>query len=232
VHGVGEGESLEARVFLVDDHTVVRRGLTAYLSTEPGLRVVGEASDGQMALERLAVLERAGDLPDVVLMDLQMPRMDGVTATAAIRQRWPEVEVVAVTSFVEEAQVRAALEAGASGYLLKDADAPDVASAIRAAMAGQLHLDPAAAKALAAGLRAPRSAADALTSREREVLTLIATGCSNRQIGRHLGVAERTARTHVSNILSKLGLASRTQAALWAVKEGLTEPIVVEDAGG
>jgi DNA-binding NarL/FixJ family response regulator len=165
-------------------------------------------------------------------MDLQMPRLDGVAATVLIKQRWPEVEVVAVTSFVEEAQVRAALEAGASGYLLKDADAPDVAAAIRAAIAGQLHLDPAAAKALAAGLRAPRSAVEALTARERQVLTQIATGCSNRQIGRHLGVTERTARTHVSNILSKLGLASRTQAALWAVKEGLVEQSPAGGADG
>jgi DNA-binding NarL/FixJ family response regulator len=194
--------------------------------------VVGEAGDGNAALDRLAALDRADGLPDVVLMDLQMPKMDGVTATGEIKRRWPEVEVVAVTSFVEEAKVRAALEAGATGYLLKDADAPEVAAAIRAAMAGQLHLDPGAAKALAAALRAPRSAADTLTAREREVLTLIATGCSNRQIGRHLGVAERTARTHVSNILTKLGLASRTQAALWAVKEGLVEPAAVERSDG
>ena len=219
-------------VFLVDDHTVVRTGLSAYLSTEPGMRVVGEAGDGQVALDRMAVLDRAGDLPDVVLMDLQMPRVDGVTATGEIKRRWPDVEVVAVTSFVEEAKVRAALEAGATGYLLKDADAPEVAAAIRAAVAGQLHLDPAAAKALASGLRAPRSTADALTAREREVLTLVATGCSNRQIGRHLGVAERTARTHVSNILAKLGLVSRTQAALWAVKEGLVEPAAAERSVG
>jgi DNA-binding NarL/FixJ family response regulator len=202
-----EGDS-DIVVFLVDDHAVVRTGLSAYLSTEPGVRVVGEAGDGQAALDRLAVLDRAGDLPDVVLMDLQMPRMDGVTATAEIKRQWPEVEVVAVTSFVEEA------------------------GAIRAAVAGQLHLDPAAAKALAAGLRAPRSAVDALTAREREVLTLVATGCSNRQVGRHLGVAERTARTHVSNILTKLGLASRTQAALWAVKEGLVEPAAAERSRG
>ena len=161
-----------------------------------------------------------------------MPRVDGVTATSEIKRRWPDVEVVAVTSFVEEAKVRAALEAGATGYLLKDADAPEVAAAIRAAVAGQLHLDPAAAKALASGLRAPRSTADALTAREREVLTLVATGCSNRQIGRHLGVAERTARTHVSNILAKLGLVSRTQAALWAVKEGLVEPAAGERSVG
>jgi DNA-binding NarL/FixJ family response regulator len=226
-----DGDS-DIGVFLVDDHAVVRTGLSAYLSTEPGVRVVGEAGDGRAALDGLAVLDRAGDLPDVVLMDLQMPRMDGVTATAEIKRQWPEVEVVAVTSFVEEAKVRAALEAGATGYLLKDADAPEVAGAIRAAVAGQLHLDPAAAKALAAGLRAPRSAVDALTAREREVLRLVATGCSNRQVGRHLGVAERTARTHVSNILTKLGLASRTQAALWAVKEGLVEPAAAELSRG
>lgn len=208
-------------VFLVDDHRVVRTGLAAYLATEPGMVVVGEAGDGQRALAELAVLEGVDRLPDVVLMDLQMPAMDGVTATAEIKRRWPDVEVVAVTSFVEEARIRAALEAGATGYLLKDADAGEVATAIRAAVAGEVHLDPAAAKALTAALRAPRSAADALTPREREVLVLLAQGGTNRQIGRLLGVTERTARTHVSNILGKLGLASRTQAALWAVREGL-----------
>jgi DNA-binding NarL/FixJ family response regulator len=217
-----EGVSDETvRVFLVDDHKVVRSGLAAYLATEPGMAVVGEAGDGRRALDELAVLDRAGQLPDVVLMDLQMPALDGVSATAEIKRRWPDVEVVAVTSFVEEAKIRAALEAGATGYLLKDADAGDVAAAIRSARAGEVHLDPAAAKALTAALRAPRSAADSLTPREREVLVLIATGGTNREIGRHLGVAERTARTHVSNILAKLGLASRTQAAMWAVKEGL-----------
>ena len=208
-------------VFLVDDHRVVRSGLAAYLATEPGMAVVGEAADGQRALAELAVLDGAGRLPDVVLMDLQMPAMDGVTATAEIKRRWPDLEVVAVTSFVEEAKIRASLEAGATGYLLKDADAGEVADAIRAAVAGEVHLDPAAAKALTAALRAPRSAADALTPREREVLVLLASGGTNRQIGRLLGVTERTARTHVSNILGKLGLASRTQAALWAVREGL-----------
>jgi DNA-binding NarL/FixJ family response regulator len=156
--------------------------------------------------------------------------MDGVTATAEIKRRWPDVEVVAVTSFVEEAKIRAALEAGATGYLLKDADASDVAAAIRSAQAGEVHLDPAAAKGLTASPRAPRSAADALTPREREVLVLIATGGTNREIGKHLGVAERTARTHVSNLLAKLGLASRTQAAMWAVKEGLV-PARGERAG-
>jgi DNA-binding NarL/FixJ family response regulator len=129
--------------------------------------------------------------------------------------------VVAVTSFLEESKVRAALEAGAAGYLLKDAEADEVAAAIRAAAAGECHLDPAVGKLLAATLRAPRSAAGSLTAREREVLTLIAEGATNRQIARRLSVTERTARTHVSNILGKLGLTSRTQAALWAVREGL-----------
>ncbi|NJC72570.1 response regulator transcription factor [Planosporangium thailandense] len=211
----------EIRVFLVDDHRVVRTGLVSYLATEPGMTVVGEAGNGRQALDEIAVLANHGRLPDVVLMDLQMPGMDGIETTAAIKQRWPDVEVVAVTSFVEETKIRGALAAGAAGYLLKDADAGEVADAVRDAVAGEVHLDPAAAKALTAALRAPRSAADSLTPREREVLVLIAEGGTNRQIAKHLGVAERTARTHVSNILGKLGLASRTQAAMWAVKEGL-----------
>ncbi len=218
-------------VFLVDDHAVVRAGLAAYLATEPGLTVVGEADNGKRALDEIAVLVATGGAPDVVLMDLQMPVLDGVTATAEIKRRWPEIEVVAVTSFVEEATVRAALEAGATGYLLKDADAADVAAAIHAAASGEVHLDPAAARALTTALRAPKSAADSLTPREREVLALIAGGGTNRQIGRHLGVAERTARTHVSNILAKLGLASRTQAALWAVREGLAPARTERSAG-
>jgi DNA-binding NarL/FixJ family response regulator len=155
-------------------------------------------------------------------MDLQMPTMDGVAATAEIKRRWPEVEVVAVTSFVEEERVRAALEAGATGYLLKDADADEVERAIRAAVRGEMHLDPAVARQLAASLRAPASAAATLTPRERDVLALVADGRSNREIARALVVSERTARTHVSNILAKLGLASRTQAALWATREGIT----------
>jgi DNA-binding NarL/FixJ family response regulator len=208
-------------VFLVDDHAVVRAGLAAYLETEPGMRVIGQASTGLEALQRLAVLETSGRLPGVVLMDVLMPQMDGIEATAAIKRRWPEVEVVAVTSFIEEAKIRAALEAGAAGYLLKDADAPEVAHAVRAAVAGEIHLDPAVAKALTASLRAPKVTETSLSPREREVIVLVAEGATNRQIARHLGVAERTARTHVSNILAKLGLASRTQAAMWAVREGL-----------
>jgi DNA-binding NarL/FixJ family response regulator len=208
-------------VFLVDDHAIVRSGVRAYLDMIDDITVAGEAATGQQALGRIAVLEPAGELPDVVLMDLLMPGMDGIEATRQLKARWPDVEVVAVTSFLEEAKVRAALEAGAAGYLLKDAQADQVAAAIRAAAAGQCHLDPAVAKLLAATLRAPRPAADSLTAREREVLTLIADGATNRQIARRLGVTERTARTHVSNILGKLGLTSRTQAALWAVREGL-----------
>jgi DNA-binding NarL/FixJ family response regulator len=159
-------------------------------------------------------------------MDLQMPVLDGIAATAEIKQRWPEVEVVAVTSFLEEAKVRAALEAGAAGYLFKDADAEDVIRAVRAAVAGEVHLDPAAARALATALRAPASAAAALTRRERDVVTQVAEGRTNRQIASRLGVTERTARTHVSNILAKLGLSSRTQLAMWAVREGLVEGTV------
>jgi DNA-binding NarL/FixJ family response regulator len=208
-------------VFLVDDHAIVRSGVSAYLDMIDDITVAGEAGTGQQALDRIAALEPADGLPDVVLMDLLMPGMDGIEATRQLKARWPVIEVVAVTSFLEEAKVRAALEAGAAGYLLKDAQADEVAAAIRAAAAGECHLDPAAAKLLAASLRAPRPAADTLTAREREVLTLIAEGRTNRQIARQLNVTERTARTHVSNILAKLQLTSRTQAALWAVQEGL-----------
>ena len=210
-------------VFLVDDHSVVRTGLHAYLSTEPGIEVIGEAADGREALARLAVLAAGSGVPDVVLMDLQMPHLDGVETTLRVKSAWPEIDVIAVTSFIEEARIRAALEAGATGYLLKDADAQDVVDAIRAAVAGEVRLDPVAAAALAAGLRAPKSAVEDLTPREREVIVLVAEGRTNREIGRRLGVAERTARTHVSNILTKLGLASRTQAAMWAVREGLVD---------
>jgi DNA-binding NarL/FixJ family response regulator len=208
------------RVFLVDDHRVVRSGVSAYLGQVDDVVVVGEAGDGQQALDRIAAMEPAGELPDVVLMDLVMPIMDGISATRQIKARWPEVEVVAMTSFAEEATVRDALEAGAAGYLLKDADADQVAAAIRAATAGQMHLDPTVARLLADSVRRPRSPEGSLTPREREVLTLVAEGASNRQIAQALVVSERTARTHVSAILSKLGLVSRTQAALWAVREG------------
>ena len=208
-------------VFLVDDHAIVRSGVRAYLDMIEDITVAGEAGTGQEALDRIAVLEPAGALPDVVLMDLLMPGMDGIEATRQLKARWPVIEVVAVTSFLEEAKVRAALEAGAAGYLLKDAQADEVAAAIRAAAAGAVPPRPGRRQAAGRHAARPRPAADSLTAREREVLTLIADGATNRQIARQLGVTERTARTHVSNILGKLGLTSRTQAALWAVREGL-----------
>ena len=209
------------RAFLVDDHAIVRCGVRGYLELVDGIMVVGEAGSGQDALNRIAVLEPAGTLPDVVLMDLVMPGMDGIEATRQIKARWPDIEVIAVTSFLEEAKVHSALEAGAAGYLLKDADADQVAAAIRAAAAGQCQLDPAAGKLLAESLRIPRPAAGTLTVREREVLAQVASGATNQQIARRLGIAERTARTHVSSILAKLGLTSRTQAALWAMQHDL-----------
>jgi DNA-binding NarL/FixJ family response regulator len=209
------------RVFLVDDHRVVRRGVMAYLELVQDIAVVGEAGEGRQALDCIAQLEPADNVPDVVLMDIKMPVMDGITATREIKSRWPVIEVVAMTSFVEEAMVRHALQAGAAGYLLKDADADEVAEAIRAAYAGQMHLDPTVARLLADSLRGPHQPGDDLTPREREVLALVAEGASNRQIAETLVVSERTARTHVSAILSKLGLVSRTQAALWAVREGI-----------
>jgi DNA-binding NarL/FixJ family response regulator len=192
----------------------------------PDLEVAGEAADGQEALDVLHRLELQDRLPDVVMMDLVMPRMDGIATISVIRERYPLVEVVALTSFIEEDKVQAALQAGASGYLLKDADANEVAMAIRSAHAGEVHLDPAVAKRLAESLRAPKreGLTEPLTEREREILVLVARGEANKQIARRLKISERTARTHVSNILRKLGLASRTQAALYAVREGLAGP--------
>jgi len=219
--GAADERSGPLRVFLVDDHAIVRSGIRGYLELTGDITVAGEARGGQQAIDAIAVLEPAGALPDVVLMDLVMPGMDGVETTRQVKARWPGIEVVAVTSFAEETKVRSALQAGAAGYLLKDADADQVAAAIRAAAAGQCHLDPAVAKILADSLRAPRPSADILTARERDVLAQIASGVTNRQIAHRLGVSERTARTHVSSILAKLGLTSRTQAALWAVQHGL-----------
>jgi len=213
-------------VLIVDDHGVVRQGMRTYLSMVPDIVVIDEAADGQQALDRLQILAQTRALPDVVLMDILMPRLDGIAATAAIKAQFPVVEVVVLTSFIEEAKVQAALEAGAAGYLLKDAEADEVAAAVRAAHRGEMHLDPAIAAQLMRTLRAPRHADPLaeLTEREREVLILVAQGQANKEIAGALGITERTARTHVSNILGKLGLASRTQAALFAVREGLIEP--------
>jgi len=211
------------RVLVADDHRVVRQGLRAFLASTDDIRVVGEARDGSQTLTQLHALHESGEAPDVVLMDLMMSPMDGIEATRQIRARHPEVQVVALTSFVEEEKAQAALDAGASGFLLKDADADEVAAAIRAAHRGEVHLDPAIAGRLVRALRAPRrpQPGSGLTEREREVLRLVAAGEANKDIAAELGISERTARTHVSSILNKLGMASRTQVALWAVREGL-----------
>ena len=204
-------EGSRIRVLLVDDHGVVRRGLRGYLELLDDIEVVGEAENGLIAVEMSAVLN-----PDVILMDLVMPQLDGVGAISRIKNAQSNVQIVALTSFIEEEKVTAALEAGANGFILKDADADDVAAAIRAAHNDEVHLAPAAARILARGLRHRNVPvpADILTERELEVLGLVGRG-------RSLGITERTARTHVSNILGKLDLRSRTQAALYAVERKL-----------
>jgi DNA-binding NarL/FixJ family response regulator len=209
------------RVFVVDDHEVVRLGLRAFLQATPGVEVVGEAADGRAALEGLDALAARGALPDVMLMDLVMPEPDGITTTAAVKQTYPGVEVVVVTSFGEAHRVHSALEAGATGYVLKDAEVDEIIEAIRAAHRGEVHLDAAVARVLTRSLVAPRRGVAALTARERDVLVLVAEGRSNREIGRTLSIGERTVQTHLGNVLTKLELSSRTQAALWAVREGL-----------
>jgi len=214
------------RVMIVDDHAMVRRGMRDFLDLHDDLEVVGEASDGPAALQAAAALR-----PDVVVMDLVMPGLDGIATTAELKARHPAIEVVAITSFIEEDRITAAIEAGASGFLLKDAEADDLAAAIRAAYRGEVYLDPAVAGIVARRMRTAGRRADGertaaadlerLTSRERDVLACVARGLSNRAIAEELGMAERTARTHVSNILAKLGLTSRTQAALFAVEHHL-----------
>jgi DNA-binding NarL/FixJ family response regulator len=207
------------RVVLVDDHAVLRSGLEQLLSGEPDLEVVGTAADGAAALEEVRRTR-----PDVVLMDLQMPAMDGVTATGEVVRRFPSVRVVILTSFGETERVHAALEQGASGYLLKDAGPTEVDAALRAAVRDEVFLDAAVTRRLTQEMRAPRAGLGVLTAREKEVLVLVAEGQSNKDIARHLDISERTARTHVSHLLTKMGLTSRTQAALLAVKEGLVQP--------
>ncbi len=206
------------RVLIVDDHAVVRRGLRGLIEIVDDMQVAGEAADGDEAVKMAATCH-----PDVVLMDVVMPVKDGVEATREIRATDPAVEIVALTSFIEEQMVVSALEAGASGYLLKDADEHEVIEAIRAAHDGEMRLDPVVARLLAERLRrrpAPPPA-DPLTDREVEVLALLGCGKSNKEIAAELFIADCTARTHVSNILGKLGLASRTQAALYAVEHGI-----------
>src|SRR5687767_1495227 len=187
------------RVLVVDDHAVVRRGLLDFLGSEPDLEVVGDADGGTQALDLLVRLDSEGRRPDVVVMDLQMAPLDGIEVTRRIRARYDDIEVVALTSFGEQERVYAALEAGASGYLLKDSDADEVAAAVRAARRGELQLDPAVARRLTLSLRAaPRDEPKAeLTTRELEVLRLLGAGKANKEIAAELSISERTARTHV-----------------------------------
>lgn len=210
------------RVLVVDDHAVVRQGMKAFLSLQADMEVVGEAGDAQAALDFLAMAAVRGIMPNVVLMDLVMPRLDGVSGIQAIKKLHPGVEVVAMTSFSETERVRAALAAGASGYLLKDAEADEVATAIRAATAGETHLDAAVARKITRALTGVSEGLSSLSQREREVLVLVADGYSNQDIADALTISERTARTHVSSILLKVGVTSRTQAALWAIRQGMT----------
>jgi DNA-binding NarL/FixJ family response regulator len=224
--GARADERSAIRVLLVDDHKVVRRGLRSFLEMVADIEVVAEAANGHHALVSIADLVEMGRAPDVVLMDLVMPGMDGIEATAAILARWPGMRIIAMTSFSETSRVQRALRAGASGYVLKDADAGEVAGAIRAAIRGEVHLDAAVARDVSRALREPRPfGMEALTDRERDVLALIGCGLSNREIAARLTLSERTARTHVSNILRKLELESRTQAALAAVHHGLTDAL-------
>src|SRR4029077_21172684 len=211
------------RFLIVDDQAMVRRGMRDFLDLHDDLEVVGEAANGLEALAQTAAL-----LPDVVVMDLLMPDLDGIAATAQLKKLHPAIEVVVITSFIEEDRITAALEAGASGFLLKDAEADDLGAGILSAGAGEVYLDPAVAGIVARRMRTgPDSrnggaeAVGRLTARERDVRAGVARGRSNRAIADELGIAERTARTHVSNILAKLGLTSRTQAALFAIEHHL-----------
>ena len=203
------------RVLITDDHGVVRQGLRMFLSLDGDLEVVGEARDGEEALRLAHRLE-----PDVVLMDLLMPGMDGIEATRAIKTGLPDVEVVALTSVLEDASVANAVKAGAVGYLLKDTDAGELRRAIKAAAEGRVHLAPEAADRLMREVRAPERP-EPLTGRETEVLRLLARGRANKQISSELYIEEKTVKTHVSSILRKLRVRSRTQAALHAVRTGV-----------
>jgi NarL family two-component system response regulator LiaR len=210
------------RILIADDHSVVRQGLRTFLDLDSALEVVGEAADGAEAV-RLAHRLR----PDLVLMDLVMPQLDGIRATEQIRRELPDTQVVVLTSMLEDESVVAAVRAGAVGYLLKDTRGSELRQAIKAAAAGQVQMPGAVAARLVHTVVAPQRQ-DALSDREIAVMRLLACGFANKQIGRDLGIAEKTVKTHVSNILGKLDLQSRTQAALYAVRNGL---IPVDEGG-
>jgi DNA-binding NarL/FixJ family response regulator len=203
------------RILIVDDHSVVRQGLRMFLGLDPAFEIVGEAANGQEAVELVEEQQ-----PDVVLMDLLMPVMNGIEATKIIRNEHPHTEVIALTSVLEDASVVNAVRAGAIGYLLKDTQADELIIAIKAAAAGQVQLSPKAAERLMREIRAPDNP-EKLTSRETEVLRLLAEGKANKEIAVELHISETTVKTHVSNILMRLGVNSRTQAALYAARIGL-----------
>ncbi len=207
------------RVLIVDDHAIVRKGVRALLEIEPGLEVVGEAGDGREAVTMAAQLR-----PDVILMDLVMPEMDGIEATRQISARLPEIRILVLTSFAADDKVFPAIKAGALGYLLKDSGPEELVQAIRQVHRGESSLHPAIARKVLRELTHPSDrpmAPDALTERELDVLRLLARGLGTQEIAERLVITEATARTHVSNILSKLHVSSRTQAALYALREGL-----------
>jgi two-component system, NarL family, response regulator LiaR len=205
------------RVLIVDDHEVVREGLRNFLELQDEIEIAGEAGDGEEGVVLAAELR-----PDVVLMDLVMPKLDGVSAMRALRERAPGTRVIVLTSFLDDEHLLPAMRAGAAGYLLKNVQPQELARAIRAADAGEALIDPAVAARLVEALAEGEQDVDyeRLTPREREVLSLIGRGFSNKRIALELGVAEKTAKTHVSNLLGKLGLADRTQAALYASRVG------------
>ncbi|MBX5459251.1 MAG: response regulator transcription factor [Thermogemmatispora sp.] len=203
------------RVLIADDHKVVRQGLRLFLRMDPDIEIVGEAANGAEAVELARQL-----MPDVVLMDILMPVMDGIAATAAIRKELPEIEVLGLTSVLEEKTIVEIMRAGAIGYLLKDLDGEELCRSLRAAAAGQVQLAPSALTHLMHELHG-QSQVEKLTGREKQVLQLLGQGQSNKQIARSLHLREETVKTHVSNILHKLGVQSRTQAVLYAMRNGL-----------
>jgi NarL family two-component system response regulator LiaR len=209
------------RVLIVDDHAVVREGLRAFLQTQDGIEVAGEAANGNEAVEVASRL-----VPDVILMDLVMPELDGVRAMRVLRERVPAARVIVLTSFLDEDKLLPAIRAGAAGYLLKNADPKELARAVRAAHAGEALLDPVVAARLVETLAADGGVdpIDRLTPREREVLVLIGRGFPNKRIAQELGLAEKTVKTHVGHVLAKLGVTDRTQAAVVAVRAGLVGP--------
>jgi DNA-binding NarL/FixJ family response regulator len=204
------------RILIADDHSVVRQGLRMFLSLDPELEVVGEAENGRDAIAMAHKLH-----PDVVLMDMLMPVMDGLTATERMRQEVPDTEVIALTSVLDDGTVVGAVKAGAIGYLLKDTEADELCRAIKAAAAGQVQLSPQAAARLVREVRTPEVAPTTLTDRETDVLRLLAGGKANKEIAADLMIGEKTVKTHVSSILNKLGVQSRTQAALYAAQNGI-----------